>query len=236
MGFKLFSDLDDDWRILVASRAAQQALDRWTDDPILAAGRHLDELLARTARHADRDEADAVLRALLRRSSHDELAARTVLQALVPGLVRIARKIGAQHDSEQAAEVVAVAWTKIRCGDWSKRRGLVAGHLLLDVFHVVWRTPRRPELAVAPGRFGRLVQEDEPVASTRPTGRDVLEDVARTGRVEPEQLCLIRDAVVDQVPLSLAARRAGITAKAMTRRRDRARARVVQAYTLARSA
>lgn len=98
---------------------AQQALDGWTADPILAGSRRLDELLARTARHADRDDADAVLRALLRRSSHDELAARTVLQALVPGLAQIARKVGAQHDSEQAAEVVAVAWTKIRCGDWS---------------------------------------------------------------------------------------------------------------------
>jgi hypothetical protein len=173
---------------------------------------------------------------LLRRSSHDELAARTVLQALVPGLVRIARKVGAQQDSERAAEVVAVAWTKIRGGDWSQRRGLVAGHLLLDVFHVLWRTPQQPEVAVAPDRVGRLAQVDEPGTSTLPTGRDVLEEVARSGRVESEQLGLIHDAVVDQVPVSLAARRAGITAKAMARRRDRARARIVQAYTLARSA
>jgi hypothetical protein len=159
-----------------------------------------------------------------------------VLQALVPGLVRIAREVGAQQDSKRAAEVVAVAWTKIRGGDWSQRRGLVAGHLLLDVFHVVWRNPQWPEVAVAPDRFGRLTQVDEPGASSLPTGRDVLEQVARTGQVEPEQLWLIHDAVVDQVPVSLAARRAGITAKAMARRRDRARARVVQAYTLARSA
>ena len=236
MGFELFFDLDDDWRILVTSRAGQHALDRWADDPVLAGTSSLDELLARTARHADGDDADAVLRALLRRAPDDDLAARAVLQALVPGLVRIARKVDAQRNSERAAEVVAVAWTKIRCCDWSQRRGSIAGHLLLDVFHVVWRTPQRPELAVAPDRFRRLVQMDEPAHSTLPTGREVLEIAARSGRVEPQQLRLIRDAVLDQVPVSLAAQQAGISAKAMTRRRDRARARVVQAYTLARSA
>jgi hypothetical protein len=92
MGFKTFFDLDDDWRILVASRAAPARAGPLDRHPVLAGTLGLDELLARALPgHADRDDADAVLRALLRRGTHDELAARTVLQVLVPGLVRIAR-------------------------------------------------------------------------------------------------------------------------------------------------
>ena len=78
----------------------------------------------------------------------------------------------------------------------------------------------------------------EPEASepTRPDAREVLEVAASSGRLPEGQVQLVFDAVLDQVPVSAAAARAGISVKAMTRRRDRAKASVVRAYRAARSA
>jgi hypothetical protein len=82
-------------------------------------------------------------------------------------------------------------------------------------------------------RFIPMV-EDHPIG--RPDGREVLEFVARSGKVPPAQLRLISDAVLDRIPVSVAARQAGLSVKAMTRRRERARASVVRAYELPESA
>jgi len=237
MSFELFFDLDADWRIVAGSRAATDAMQRWANDPVLGACRSLDELLARTAAGADRADAESVLRALVRLAPDDDIAARTVLQALVPALVSVARRVGAADNPDAAAEVVAVAWTKIRHAIGSQRRGSIAANLVLEVLHVVWRSQHAlAEQLVAPADLGRVAASDEPGTASSPTGREVLELVGGSGSVPPEQLRLISDAVLDRVPVSVAARQAGISVKAMTRRRERARARVVHAYTLARSA
>lgn len=237
MAFALFTDLDADWRIIAGGRAAQDALRRWAPDPVLGSAVCLDDLLARTARGADPTDADALLRALLGRAQSDEVAARTVLQALVPGLVNVARRVGARESPDLQAEVVAVAWTLIRCGRWDERRGSIASHLLLDVFHVVSRIPQtRLEQLVAPAALARVVPAPEPTEARGPTGREVLEVVALSGKIAAHQLHLVSDAVLDRTPVSVAAHQAGISVKAMTRRRERARASVIRAYALARSA
>lgn len=237
MGFALFTDLDADWRIITGGRAAQDALRRWKSDPVLGSVVCLDDLLARTARGAAPTDADALLRALLGRAPSDDVAARTVLQAVVPGLVNVARRIGARENADLQAEVLAVAWTKIRCGRWDQRQGSIASHLLLDVLHVVSRIPQtRPEQLVTPEDLARIVPAPEPTEDRGPTGREVLEFVARSGKIAAHQLHLVSDAVLDRTPVSVAAHEAGISVKAMTRRRERARASVVRAYALARSA
>jgi hypothetical protein len=237
MSFPLFAELDSDWSAVVASQAATDALARWTDDPPLRDARTLDQVLARTARGSDPMDADRVLRALMARATSDEIAARTVMQALIPGLVSVARRVGARENPDLEAEVATVAWTTIRGGRLSGRRGLIAGQLLLDVFHVVSRLRRGDlEQPVAPAdlaRFAPLAAEHD---LSRPDGREVLEFVARSGRVPPEQLRLISDAVLDRMPVSVAARNAGVSVKAMTRRRERARASVIRAYELPESA
>jgi hypothetical protein len=236
MNFPLFANLDSDWRTVAESQDAQEALARWSEDPVFADARSLDELLARTARGGSRRDADAVLRALMGRAGSDEIAARTVLQAVIPGLVSIARRVGAAENPDLEAEIAAVAWTTIRTGGLVRRRGSIAGQLLLDVFHVASRTGRgEMEHLVAPEDLARFTPA--PADGSRgPDGREVLEFVARSGKVPPEQLRLISDAVLDQIPVSVAARRAGLSVKAMTKRRERARASVVRAYELPETA
>lgn len=237
MSFPLFANLDSDWRTVADSQDAQAALGRWSEDPVLAGARSLDEVLARTARGSCRREADAVLRALMGRAGSDEIAARTFLQAVIPGLVTIARRVGAAKDPDLEAEIAAVAWTTIRAGRLVRRRGSIAGQLLLDVFHVASRTGRgEMEHLVAPEDLARFTPAPSDHGTRAPDGRDVLEVVARSGKVPPEQLRLISDAVLDQIPVSVAARRAGLSVKAMTKRRERARASVVRAYELSETA
>lgn len=237
MSFPLFTDLDHDWCAVVASQRARDALEHWADDPTLGGARSLDDFLVRTGKGGDPGDADAVLRALMARANSDEIAARTMLQAVIPGLVSVARRVGARENPDLEAEVATVAWTAIRGGKLLQRRGSIAGQLLLDVFHVVSRL-RRGELEqpVPPEDLARFVPTVEEHRASRPDGREVLEFVARSGRVPPEQLRLISDAVLDRIPVSVAARQAGLSVKAMTRRRERARASVVRAYELPESA
>ncbi|MGH9014409.1 MAG: hypothetical protein ACRDZ1_10805 [Acidimicrobiia bacterium] len=241
MGFELFAALDFDWRLAVSSRAAQAALRRWRGDPVLGRLRDLDEILERTARGADRRDANAVLTALLRQAKTDEMAARAALQALAPGLTNVAKRMGAARDPDIAAEVVAVALTKIKSYPYERRARAVAANLVLDVLNALWHSHgpqdgRPRERCVAPDHLARVPDPQPDAATARPTGRDVLEAVADSGRLPAEQLTLIADAVLDRVPVPMAAARAGISEKAMWRRRDRARASVVRAYRLARSA
>jgi hypothetical protein len=237
MGYPLFVKLDAEWRTVVASQDAQDALDRWRDDPVLGDMRTLGEVLVRTARGTDWRHADAVLRALMKRAGSDEIAARALLQAVIPGLASVAGRIGAKGNPDLEAEIAAVAWATIRRGRLSQRRGSIAGNLLLDVLHVVSRLPKSDiEYAVAPWFIASLTAVPVEPETRRPDGREVLEFVARSGKVPPEQLRLISDAVLDRIPVSVAARQAGLSGKAMTRRRERARASVVRAYELPETA
>src|SRR5262245_15616201 len=108
MGFELFAALARDWQIVANSSQADAALRRWTADPVLRDFHSVGDILDRTGPGRDRAMADAVLGALLRRAPRDEFAARIALQALSPGLINLARRMGAARDPDIAPEVVAV--------------------------------------------------------------------------------------------------------------------------------
>ena len=128
--FPILGDLDTEWRDLINSPAAVDALKRWRrNDPLLADLETVEDVLAL---RRDDARADVVLRALVDRAPTDAVAARVVLQSILPGLVRIACWY-ADNDPEAAAgEVMAIAWERI-CSYPAHRNGQVAPNLLLDV-------------------------------------------------------------------------------------------------------
>ena len=75
--------------------------------------------------------APRILSALARLARGDDVAARTLLQALVPGLVTLAASVGGD-DPTALDEIVSLAWERIRTYPVS-RPGSVAGNVLLDV-------------------------------------------------------------------------------------------------------
>lgn len=236
MGFELFAALGRDWQVAATSPEADAALRRWAADPVLGDFHSAGKILERTAIGGDRATADSVLGALLRRAPRDEFAARVALQALSPGLLTVARRMGAARDPDIAAEVVAAGLARIKCYPYERRPRAVAANVILDVLNAVHHSRRLAgrEMATPPERFHRVV-EPEASEPTWPNARDVLEVAASSGRLPEGQVQLVFDAVLDQVPVSAAAARAGISVKAMTRRRERARASVVRAYRAARS-
>ena len=89
------------------------------------------------------EESDALLLVLLRLAPFDDLAARTVLQAMMPAVKSMTAKFstcGAWCPDETAAVVVAAMWERIRSYPVDRRPRKVAANLSLDTRQRVWRT------------------------------------------------------------------------------------------------
>jgi hypothetical protein len=180
--FVTFDRLDEDWARLIRSATAADAVRRWSHDPALAGVASLQDLLDRRAA-ARPPEADAILRALVTRSSQDQLAARTLLQALIPGLHRLARTAGRGSD-DAAAELVGLAWDRIATYPVERRPGNVAANILLDVRKEFLQDRGHDEIPIEPGT--------EPVALARHVGVMIKD---RGGRVDELDVIDARDAL-----------------------------------------
>ncbi len=109
---------------------------RWTSrNPALATAHSVDDFVDTRSRPRWGDQA---LRVLAAEAPDDEIAARTLLQALLGGLVRLATQV-AHDDPDAVGEVVSMAWNRIRTYP-SQRCGPVAGNVLLDVRKELLRT------------------------------------------------------------------------------------------------
>lgn len=122
--------LDREWeRDYAHSSLGQEALARWAaTEPELDGLFDLDcVLLARR----QEGRSDAILSALGRLASSDPVAARTLYQAMLPGLVKMAlRRFGDHRGAVE--EITAIAWVRIASYP-PDRPGPVAGNVMLDV-------------------------------------------------------------------------------------------------------
>lgn len=121
--------LDAEWATLASAPAARRALIRWSRcHPVLAG---LDDFEMLLALRRDPSAANEVLAALAALAPLDDLASRVLLQALLPGLVRLATT-AAYDDPAALDEMVSLAWERIRTYP-TTRRGSVAANVLWDV-------------------------------------------------------------------------------------------------------
>ena len=94
--------------------------------------------------HRNAVAAEAVMHRLLLAAQHDDLAARVVLQRLLPGLITRARRWTRRHDGDALADVVAAAWTVIRTYPLARRPHHLVANLLNDSeYHAFRRAGRR---------------------------------------------------------------------------------------------
>lgn len=133
-----FAALYQEWASLAQSAATTTALARWgTDDPTLARFATMAELTAFVERRGSPAASDTVLAALARRAPADQLAARALLQLLLPALCGLAKRhrwIG--EADERAQAVVAIAYERIRTYPFERRPRRIAAN-------VVWDTTQR---------------------------------------------------------------------------------------------
>ena len=92
----------------------------------------------------------------------DELAARTLLQALLPGIVSFARRSAVGDPSVAIGEMVSIAWERIRTYPLH-RPGSVAANVLWDTRSCYWKEHLDPRCSTGLPRGA----EDGP--ATRPS-------------------------------------------------------------------
>jgi hypothetical protein len=92
-GPNLYRMLETEWNQIAESTVARAACARWTsDDAVLEGIASPAEVVARCQARGDRAHAAAVLAAVLGHAATDDWAARTVLQAVLPGLGALSRR------------------------------------------------------------------------------------------------------------------------------------------------
>lgn len=216
--------LDSEWARISGGDEGRRALRRWQAvHPELA---DLEDLASVLERRLDPAAAPGVLAALAGFAPTDLVAARTLLQALMPGLMRLAMTTG--HDDPAALEeLVSLAWERIRTYP-TTRCGSVAANVLWDVRkryrqHRQIEAPRTADVANEAG------PQHEPSAEDVVLGRIVLDDLAaaqRNGVISARSLRLIIRTRLDGDSLDEVAREEQTNVHAITQRRWRAERRL----------
>jgi DNA-directed RNA polymerase specialized sigma24 family protein len=138
--------LNDEWRRLATSPAFCAHLRRWPAE--LARYDDGEKLLAATGREGGlpTTDADHLLAVLIELGRHDELAARVVLQRVIPGLINAAvrRTSGRPGERQQLFDdLVASAWLVIRAFPIERRPAKIAVNVLRDAEYVTCVRPHR---------------------------------------------------------------------------------------------
>ena len=196
--------LDREWAELSGSPASIEALERWSrSEPVLTGLPSLSAILEE--RQSVTAAAPALLAALARLAPDDELAARTLLQALVPGLLTLATT-ACTDDPLAFDEMVSLAWERIRTYPRNPPGPVAAS--------VIWAVRKRYREHWAlehpsPGGPEAVPADVEPSAEHIVLGRSAVDDLVaahRDGVISVAALTLILRTRVDEVPLEVAAR------------------------------
>lgn len=182
-------------------------------------------------RQASPPDADRVLLALVRRSCRepggDPLAARLLLQLLMPGTKALARRWWALGDiDEREAAAVAAVYHRIRSYPVERRPGRVAANILMDAARELRQSIPRAVAGVmetwAPAPINPAVELAE-----------VLHDALRSGVVDAEDAALIaRSRIGGERVEDIAARR-GLRPRTLWDRRQRAEQALIAAHAAA---
>jgi hypothetical protein len=220
--------LERDWRRQLASRALMDHLRDWrSTEPALRPFADPRALLRYLRRSTPGERQDAVLLALLARARSDPLAARFVLQAMLPALKRLSARVplGAGEQAELWSTLLACAWERIRSYPIERRPRRVAANLRLDTLHDVvcaHRVAVAERALIKPHALHRLPPPPR-------TGGDVdalLARAVRAGAISKEEAELIASTRLDGLPLEQAAAARRISRHAVVVRRLRAEQRL----------
>ena len=214
--------MDEEWAALQGDATAAEAVRRWVlRAPVLAGCVQPGEVLQRVA-----GDPDGVLGALLAAGAEgDGLAARVVLQAMLPKVVRLA-------SVDRTAEVddyLTAMWCEIAAYPLARRPASVAANLALDTLKAV-RRERHPAVDVlTPPDLVLLAADRRPahvVGSSRPSEAPSVTAVLQRARehrlLDAATGALLRSVYAEGVPGEVAAHRHGLSPGAVRTRCSRA--------------
>lgn len=227
MTARLFDALDRDWTIRCREPDARSLSPSWARrSPELAGAMDVGWLIQRVQRRGHPAESDRLLLGLARLAPVDDLAARALLQALLPGLRALSRTFDGDHE-EVAADVIAAVWELVRRYPVDRRPTAIAANVLLDVRQRVVRTRRRSSALECASLSGL---EDVPAADRHWTDDllDLVTESVRARRISVDGARLIVLTRVVGVPLRELAKATATDVQTVRRRRLRAEARLVR--------
>jgi hypothetical protein len=228
--------LEKEWALVEASPSSTRQLRRWqTEDAELAPFATLAELRAAIEDRSTTPEArDRILLAVVRRAATDDLAARTLLQLLLPGCKAMVGRFGWTDDMEEvAAAVVAATYDRIRTYPVERRPGRIAANVLLDVKQrLFWRSPARvPTVCLDEVSHSMPAAEPDPHAAAELL--DLLHWAVDAGHVSAADAQLIAATRVAGQTVDNLCSRDGEKPQTVRRRRQRAEQRLALAAAAA---
>lgn len=173
----------------------------------------LDQVLVRAGFNTARDDSngDNYLWLLVKQASNEELAARIVLQRILPPLVSIARRRGRimQGGVDAAlSEVLPSAWTVIRQYPWHRRPNKVASNLVLDSEYFAFVQANRAKkvkvFAVEPHLLSELIAEPETDEFGQEVTLESLLTVAISQDIDPRHVEILRAVASGQTAATIA--------------------------------
>jgi hypothetical protein len=234
----VFELLEREWRRLGVDRTARRRLG---DVCFLAGGASSLAGVERFVRGASPEDADRVLLALVNRAVvGDGLAARVLLQLLLPGTRNLARRWWAlgDHDERAAAAVTAV-YHRICSYPVERRPARVAANILMDAAQELRRAVPRAVVVPSADPFpvhgdrqaiGHPHDEDRALPNPAVELAEVLHDAVCAGIVDAEDAKLIaRSRIAGDRVADLASRR-GLRPRTLWDRRQRAELALVAAH------
>jgi len=165
----LLSRLQREWNVLRTRRSVLRRASAWELTPAPLSS--LDELLVVTGLGPGPTDAscDEAMRRLVALARHDDLAARVVLQRMLPGLSASAKRFSSTFESQLEAldELLSEAWTVIRSFPIERRDRYVIKNLLRDCEYRAFLKARRRMLVhelTDPAHFDWAPAAGEPPA------------------------------------------------------------------------
>lgn len=216
--------LDAEWERLRGAPATAGALERWGRlEPALLGFDDLDRLRAAVHDRGDPAGSDRILAALVRLAAvtghGDVLAARVVLQLLLPGAIRLVHSLAGTTGDLAATEaaVFAELTILIRTYPWQRRPRSTAANLLLDCRQRLSRgyARSRPEVSVGlrPGEIHPGRQAPAQRGWLEPPDALALKDLlwwaGRRGVLDPFETRLLVASHVQDIPMAELASRFG---------------------------
>ena len=231
----VFELLDSEWLRLSCDRAAARRLRPVCDAAGGAAS--LGEL-ERYVRSASAADADRVLLALAARAlEQDALAARVLLQLLLPGTRSLARRWWALGEvDERAAAAVTAVYHRICHYPLARRPGKVAANILMDAAQELRRSVPRLVAVPSPDPGTQAGVDTRGAAALRSHGdhpaielSQVLHDAVADGVVEQGDAELIARSRIAGQRMADIARHRGLRPRTVWDRRQRAESALVAA-------
>jgi hypothetical protein len=219
----MLTRLQREWNVLSYRRSAIARASAWQLTPRALSS--LDELLVLTGlgdgpAHPASDE---TLRQLVKLARHDDLAARVVLQRMLPGLSNCAKRNADGFDTQLDAldELLTEAWTVIRSFPIENRDRYVIKNLLRDCEYRAFLKARRRMLVqevTDPADLDRAVEVDDAADEPLAIIVDLLGRARAVGMNDADVavvVSLLNTSTVKQAAVAL-----GVTDRTVRNRRE----------------